>query len=155
MHLSSLYNMSLSKKMYLQEIISFSIEKEIKVRIMSLTDTHTYDGKLDRSWVKYSEEPLENQRKALSLLRERIKEDNLSNFDTIIRDWESKSRSNYDPTNDLDAGELLSLSTKYTDCEDFNLLLNHALNEMKTGMCPQGRSTRIYSLLLAFKDYSL
>lgn len=69
------------------------------------------------------------------------------NFDTIVRDRESNPQANFDPTNGVDASEML-----YNIELKIRTLLNETciqLEEISNGSCPQGRATRLLYVLLA------
>ena len=58
--------------------------------------------------------------------------------------------SNIDMTNDLNADDLLCLCWIYRNNIDFVKELEIQLLDMESGFCPQGRTHRLYQLLLAF-----
>lgn len=119
-----------------------------------LTDTHFYDGQLapikaqlqsdlDRAHQKTPQEQLV----AFQLLREQLPAIAHPNFDVIVRDLAQKT--NYDPTNDLLANDLLYLCAERAANEGFIDLLTAQLLEMSTGMCAQGRTHRLLQILWA------
>lgn len=77
------------------------------------------------------------------------------NFNTIINDLDKSS--NHDLSNDLHADDLLYLCgliiRKLEDKETFIFLLNEQLNDMNTGMCVSGRATRLFQIIMAFKEF--
>ena len=77
------------------------------------------------------------------------------NFDMIIND--SHNASNHDLSNDLHADDLLYLCgiimEKLEDKETFIEMLNEQLNDAHSGMCAQGRTHRLFQLIIAFKEF--
>ncbi len=66
-----------------------------------------------------------------------------------------KSCPNYDPINNLFADDLLYLCYEKICVEkntDFTLEFLIQLDGMITGLCPQGRCTRLFQILLAFSN---
>lgn len=118
---------------------------------MSALNTHTYDGKIDKNQLLL----LQN----IDDISPEIKKDHAKQLlplvqhkhfiQLILDNWNQPS--NYDPTNDLKADELLYLCSKYKDNSDFIHLLDEQLSDFKTGSCSQGRTHRIFQLLLAFQ----
>lgn len=69
------------------------------------------------------------------------------NFDVIVRDRDNNPQANFDPTNGVDASEVL-----YNIELKLRTLLNETciqLEEISNGSCPQGRATRLLYVLLA------
>ena len=68
---------------------------------------------------------------------------------------ESTSNHNYDPTNELFACDLLYIIYEkmfiHGETTYFSLLA-HQLVEMRSGPCPQGRTTRLFQVLYALKN---
>ena len=61
---------------------------------------------------------------------------------------------NFDPANNLFACDLLYLLCEkilYDGCEEHIKLLLTQLDEMATGLCPQGRTTRLFQILIMLK----
>jgi hypothetical protein len=58
---------------------------------------------------------------------------------------------NYDNSNKINGDELLYMCLNHIDNEDFIKNLNIQLEDMSNGLCPQGRTHRLYQLLLAFQ----
>jgi hypothetical protein len=75
---------------------------------------------------------------------------------SIHKRTKSPTNGNYDSQNNLFACDMLYLlSEKYSESFyniDFLNLLNDILEEMRTGSCPQGRTTRLFQLLLMLDD---
>lgn len=67
---------------------------------------------------------------------------------TIIHD--KQTEKNHDNTNNLCAYKLIHLCHKYYDNNDFIQDLEIQLIDMKTGMCAQGRTHRLYQLYIAY-----
>jgi len=122
--------------------------------VMSLLDTHYYDGKLPVAELKREIDrvaALSREMKVVactSLLNLDMDPRQKRNLETIILDFRDASRTNYDPTNDLDAGDLLYLCYERIADADFVALFLLQLQDMSTGMCPQGRTTRLFQVLL-------
>lgn len=60
--------------------------------------------------------------------------------------------ANFDPTNHLVADDLIGLCWLYRDNPDFVSMLEGQLIDMATGFCPQGRTHRLYQIILAFQS---
>ena len=106
-----------------------------------MLDTHTYDGKLDKK-IKCNEifnEFIKKSRNILSI-----------NFLKKIID-DIGSNNNYDHTNDLNADDLLSLCSILKHNEDFLNELEIQLLDMQSGFCSQGRTHRLFQLILLFQ----
>lgn len=120
---------------------------------MRKLDTHYYDGKLPIKDEKikdvistYTDDEL---RSIIKSLRYKIESkprsgNSLFYFDAIVRD--AHGSPNFDPINHLYANELLYIIAIYSDSID-TLLLIEQLNDMKSGFCPQGRTTRLYQII--------
>lgn len=124
------------------------------------TDTHYYDGKMKDILSVilpdiYRVLQLTHQQHLDLFMQVRNKLHSpdpriLQNFDTIVRDW--GKMPNWDPSNHVRVEPLL-----YLVCEIANIscdaveLLKHQLIEMSTGMCPQGRSTRLIQIYFAIR----
>ncbi len=109
-------------------------------------NTHAYDGKIKNElYFKQLtlDEKLQKGQELLQCL-------NNPYLQIIINDIGTSK--NYDPTNCLNADDLLCLCWEYKDDEDFIQELNIQLLDMATGFCPQGRTHRLYQLLVAFKN---
>jgi hypothetical protein len=78
----------------------------------------------------------------------------LTNYNVIVET--GVKNANYDSTNDIDAFDLLWLC--YEQCQkdpDFIVPLMLQLSDMSSGMCPQGRATRLFQLVLAIPNISV
>lgn len=138
----------------------------------SLLQTHTYDGKLknvkqvlqsDISRVSQisKREKLQafvNLRLNLTLYKEftpKVKRCFDTIYNTFSQSGRVKTSRNYDCTNDVYADDLLFLCYEKVFVEkdsDFARMLILQLEDMNTGLCPQGRTTRLLQILLIFKD---
>lgn len=131
------------------------------------TNTHYYDGKLherkfdiDAEIEKASKIPHETKLLQFQKLGEKL--GNLLNgsaqrsLHVIIQEFKNRGRDldcqNYDPTNKLFADDLLWLCCEKVENDnkdrDFSNLLVAQLTEMKTGLCAQGRTTRLFQILV-------
>jgi len=121
---------------------------------MSKTDTHTYDGKIAielRGLEEASTLSVEEKKERCKLLLDfKINEVAQRFMKQMINDIGTPA--NYDGTNKLCADDLLVLCAKYDKNEDFLQNLEIQLQDMHTGFCPQGRTHRLYQLLLAFEE---
>lgn len=116
---------------------------------MSVLNTHTYDGKLNRESVgelTLSEtEKKERANELLSYVSDNVAKHFLRQ---IIDDFGKPA--NFDPSNSLRADDLVCLCWTHRENKDFVSLLQLQLRDMSTGFCPQGRTHRLFQLLLAF-----
>lgn len=135
---------------------------------MTSLELHFYDGKIEKREEEdlgllkneYDIQKLEN---GLGKLREYIpinKPNILHNLCVILNDYKTFGRNpgcpNYDPSNCFFACELLSIcfdilfEKKYSE-EDFQGLMKvflEQIDDMSTGMCPPGRTTRLVQFIL-------
>jgi hypothetical protein len=78
------------------------------------------------------------------------------NLKIILDDFQHANHKNYDHTNDLHAEDILFYLGKLvaklcrSSINDFLDLVNLQLDEMSSGICPQGRTHRFYQVALAF-----
>jgi methyltransferase-like protein len=74
----------------------------------------------------------------------------INNFQII------SSQNVYDPSNKIYVFDLLyiveDLCRKYEDCSDIIKVLVEQLEDMSTGLCPQGRTTRLYQIVFSFME---
>lgn len=137
------------------------------------TDTHSYDGQLAsrrreiegmlaKAFAHTREEKLAMLAKLSGHLRSSLcfTPSSGANLTTIIRDFEQNNAApNYDPTNNLFAIDLLWLcadlcfSTTKEVSDEVSMLINIQLDEMSSGMCPQGRTTRLMQVVSSFAEY--
>ena len=126
-----------------------------------MTDTHIYDGNLNINILSDSmkENLLIINTLSLEEKREKCKEIrniasriftpiSLHYLDLIINSIGSEH--NFDPTNNLNADDLLCLCWYYRNNNDFLNELELQLSDISTGSCPQGRTHRLFQILLAF-----
>lgn len=130
-------------------------------------NTHFYDGKLGSAVQGYAQEishvsQLLSATKinAFRTLQRELREMNSSPMaqqvlSILINDYSSQgraSRSNYDPTNDLYVDDLLYMCYSRFQIyrRDFLTVLATQLEEMRGGMCPQGRATRLFQTVCSF-----
>jgi len=132
-------------------------------------NTHYFDGN-----IKYAIEILQPDIERIAKIRERrqgyqqifkmVKVQRpyptvLSNLNQIINAYQAAGRTekspNYDPVNKLYACDLLYLVYEkiyYDENDEYMDLLICQLEEMSTGMCPQGRTTRLIQILVMLRD---
>lgn len=134
------------------------------------TLTHSYDGKLEKTKLQLIKDisrasvvPLNVKLEAFAQLREHLKRILLSPqasrcFEVIVHTFSQaghvKNSPNYDPTNDLFADDLLYLCFEQIVVErneDLARALILQLEDMSTGLCAQGRTTRLFQILLAYR----
>ena len=122
-------------------------------------NTHFFDGKLATLDIKkdIDRSHLISEQEKLSLfdgLSQYMTSKYGSNFqgkvclDSIIRG--TSKPENYDPSNKLFAEDLLYLIAEkiiYEKNEEYGELLFTQLQDMLTGLCPQGRTTRLFQIL--------
>lgn len=110
-------------------------------------DTHAYDGHLP-AIVVYENEDLT----ALTQLQTDIEKTNptvLFFYNEIVKD--KYSAANYDPTNGLKAYDLLNFLAKHRENFELSTLIEQ-FEDMRTGFCPQGRTTRLYQIVKPILD---
>ena len=140
-----------------------SSEKSIRERPphsqSRLTETHFYDGQLEKAVLeadlsRASQKTSEEKLAAFGLLRSLLPKITHHNFDVIVRDFIRTGRTkgaNYDPTNDLYADDLLYLCSELSSDPVLIDLLTAQLVDMSTGICPQGRTHRLFQVLWALQ----
>ena len=131
---------------------------------MALQNTHYYDGQLINRKQELAPKldqlhRLSAKKKSKLVLRLQHKlEQKLDRIAQIHLDLIINSigtQSNYDPTNDLNADDLLYLCAfeiVKADNTEFGELFIEQLIDLQTGNCPQGRTHRLFQLLVAFED---
>jgi len=72
------------------------------------------------------------------------------NLEIVLHDFQHQPHKNYDHTNDLHADDLLYFLSELALSEDLMDLVNMQFEEMTGGLCPQGRTHRLYQLAMAF-----
>ena len=124
---------------------------------MDQLNTHFYDGRLDNSLEAELEKvkmlPKEEKLRGLALLREHLPATSFENFDIIMNEFLRGGPLNYDSSNNLHAEDLLYLCSqsleKYSWDHTLIDLLNTQFIDMNTGICPQGRTHRLFQVALA------
>lgn len=115
-----------------------------------MVDTHTFDGKLDKNLIlslsEVSKLSNEEKREKCNILCKYINNDKMK---IIIND--AGRESNYDKSNDIHAADLLYICVDFSTNKDFIELLRIQLTDMNTGFCPQGRTHRLFQLIMAFQ----
>jgi hypothetical protein len=127
-------------------------------------NTHYFDGKLlpDKALLhehilRAESIPKDQKLNAFYDLRAKLSPNH--NLNTIINDFNLYGHApgpNYDPTNDLYADDLLYLCYELLQrscADDLIKLLNEQFEEMSSGMCPQGRTHRLISVVLAYREF--
>jgi hypothetical protein len=79
----------------------------------------------------------------------------LTNLFIIIQDHkQDNNKNNYDPSNNLDAIDLVLISYDLlrleTNLPDMLIIFLEQLQDMSTGLCPPGRCTRLLQFILTF-----
>lgn len=137
---------------------------------MEDANTHTYDGKLRGRllsfhpfFVEAASRSFEDKSKMFDSICEELKfcsPTSLLYIKRIKQDMFSKSFANYDPTNDVYADDILwicgkILSKSGSTKKDFLKELSLNLEDMISGDCSQGRTTRLLQVMFAFEEYLL
>ncbi len=158
------------------KIILAPVARPESVLGLGALNTHFFDGRMSDMMVYLQEDitraaqiSKEEKNKAFDDLSQCIKNGNspfksqnsLVCFDTIVASHAFYGRlaapinRNYDPANNLHACDLLYLLYEKI-CVDENTeyltLLLTQLDEMATGLCPQGRTTRLFQTLVMLKN---
>jgi hypothetical protein len=131
---------------------------------MEQLDLHFYDHKISGASLlttDYNVEKLEQGFNRISPMVPPDKPNILHNLLIIINEYRCRGREknscNYDQSNDCYACELLSICFDIlfkgdrTE-EDFSLLLSlflEQIDDMSTGLCPPGRTTRLVQFVLS------
>jgi hypothetical protein len=130
---------------------------------MLSTNTHFFDGKLHSSKGEIQVDldrvaaiDVNTKRAAFSTLQRKLTftPTTLRCYQAVISTFERNRGANYDPTNDLHADDLLYLIYEKVcieENEEYERMLLEQLEDMQTGLCPQGRTTRLFQVLLALK----
>jgi hypothetical protein len=121
-------------------------------------DVHHYDGKLIDLLLPFRESFLEaskvSKEEKITVFRQfqsKITDTSAShNLNTIIASI--GQASNCDPSNNIKADDILWLLIKKLDSNQPvpSIIIEAIGADMSTGMCPQGRTHRLFQLLLAF-----
>lgn len=121
-------------------------------------NTHTYDGKIDISQIpdllSVKELPIDQKKeRGIELINNAI---NISKLSPIAISYLENivasmgTPLNIDNTNGLIADDLICICWVYRGNIDFMSMLETQLIDMATGFCPQGRTHRLFQILLAF-----
>ncbi len=112
-----------------------------------MLNTHYYDGKINHA---IQSNKLENvMKKGNELCQLNLKPEALYYLNQIVKDI--GTFNNYDPTNNLNADDLICICWLYKDNVDFLEEFEIQLMDMASGFCSQGRCHRLYQLILAFE----
>jgi len=114
---------------------------------MQALNTHTYDGHLlplKQEFSSLLDDP--DKEKEIEKLRELITDTTaLSFFDKIVLN--RNHQSNFDKSNGLYAFDLLYILAVYREKIPINTF-EEQLCDMETGFCPEGKTTRLYQLII-------
>jgi len=122
---------------------------------MEKLNTHFYDGNLKERLEKIKPELDRVQQKSreekatmyLNVLH-RIREPQArANLMALIRDFTTNANSNFDTSNSFSADDLMCIIAEKLDWEDTLAMLETQLVEMSSGMCPQGRTHRLFQIV--------
>ena len=83
------------------------------------------------------------------ILKDKITSNAFAHLDVMIKDYGTDK--NYDKTNNICGVDLLYLISYHLDNKDFIILLNEQLENMSSGFCQQGRTHRLFQLVLTFQ----
>jgi hypothetical protein len=128
-------------------------------------DIHIFDGQFSEGkeyLLQYiqlaSQIPFEDKLIAFEQLRNRIQLN--ATFDIIVNDFRISggiSAANYNPIDNLHAGDLLYLCAqlveKLPDNDVLISVINQQFTEMHTGLCPSGRTHRLFQVIMAFSEF--
>lgn len=129
---------------------------------MAKLNTHYYDGQLQNSTLEMLLNPIHDLSRnskayAFNQLKNKLKQihafdhESCRNYNIVVNDFHTQNHKNYDHTNNLWADDLLYLLSEYVvRFPDLLDLLALQFKEMTGGLCPQGRTHRLYQLALAF-----
>ena len=118
-------------------------------------DTHTYDGKVPNNIIKRTNEERKAAVEELIMLIKKYKDgsENIVGFCNLITIFNDVgNNSNYDHSNDYSADDIIfelisQLKNKDEEfIKDIIKLICIQLQEMSSGMCPQGRTHRLYQI---------
>lgn len=119
-----------------------------------MVDTHRFDGCIDKSLLPLDDvhalshdEKKQRGERVFQALSGR-KEEALHYLRCIIDS--TGNPANYDASNDIWAEDLLSLMMVMLENTAFLDQLEEQLCDMRTGFCPQGRTTRLWQVTLSF-----
>lgn len=136
---------------------------------MLKTDTHYYDGNLIprkaevQHFIDLSKSVTKDEQfRSLNTLRDELEKmgevftpNARNNLNTIIQDHSTNPHNNYDHSNDYNVVDLLyGCYIVYEKNKDILPLLAIQLDEMSSGMCPAGRTHRIFQILVCYTTIS-
>ena len=113
-----------------------------------MLNTHYYDGKINHTVQSNTSEEVMIKGKALCQLN--LKAEALYYLNQIVKDV--GTLNNYDPTNKLNADDLICMCWLYKDNVNFLEEFEIQLMDMRSGFCSQGRCHRLYQLIFAFDE---
>lgn len=123
-----------------------------------MLNTHSYDGKLNISSdlnlsIVHQLSLAQKQTRGRELLDacQNINTRAFSYLNSIVQDmgtYKNVDNSHHPP---LIADDLICLCWEYRDNPEFISELEIQLMDMATGFCPQGRTHRLFQILMAFK----
>lgn len=117
-------------------------------------NTHSYDGKINTSLLSYNILSIEDKQelgaKLLIKAKEVMSHTAVNYLENIISNI--GTQSNIDITNNLTADDLIPLCLIYYDNQEFMKILEEQLEDMATGFCPQGRTHRLFQVIVAFQN---
>lgn len=121
-----------------------------------MTDTHVYDGKLVCDDIPHIHEmeSINLEQKIMYGMELMFAVMKLNGeAGSIMQELVSSmgTNKNIDITNMLNADDLIMLCWKHRNNNNFMGELIIQLIDMKTGLCPQGRTHRLFQILLAFE----
>lgn len=125
---------------------------------MEQIDTHYYDGKIDISLLpKLIDLDNVDFRHIISYVK-----NNLHLFESKISDKAYQvlkiivndigNTNNFNSFDLISVESLIYLCFEYIENSDFLVLLSEQLEQMLDGFCAQGRTHRIFQILLAYQD---
>jgi hypothetical protein len=137
-----------------------TLQSQIKLSL----NTHAYDGLLKNSpefnIICNISDIVDDRNMLFSWMRKLLTEKNIhamciARYDIIVSN--AQQPPNFDPTNQLFADNLLFkicyiAKTNDDIVEDIIKMLALQLEDMGTGFCPQGRTTRLYQILCCIHD---
>ncbi|MEO6068782.1 MAG: hypothetical protein ABIQ41_12480 [Gemmatimonadales bacterium] len=116
-------------------------------------NAHAYDGKLSLTLLPIIELTLEEKRLRGLELIEAVKTKNINPIAISFLRRIVKAigtAANKDNSNNLCADDLICLCWYHRENSDFLAELEIQLLDMRTGFCPQGRTHRLFQILLPY-----
>lgn len=130
-----------------------------------LNESHTYDFKLadtklelEKHLVKIKKLPKNEKLTVLGKLGKKLEGmGGLPNFHVLVADYIRGNMKNYDPSNSIDASDLLCLCSELSNVEtcskDVIELTSIQLEEINGGPCPIGRVARLLQVVYSFSEF--